>query len=206
MAAFELVVSSLTLVMVFAIQHTQGREQAATQRKLDELIRAMPGANESLICSKRRHAKTCSRWSMSTETYGRRRPTAPPEGRPLRRYSRFHISSHHLLRTEQFMQKRLVTRYATESAEAADRTNAGSKACSQSSPRRVRTLSATWCSGWPTIPSCTSRFTIMVTTRLNPILSLGSFAHFQDGHEGRRSGGVDQQTATLVGTYITEIG
>jgi low affinity Fe/Cu permease len=48
-AAFEISVSSLTLIMVFAIQHTQGREQAATQRKLDELIRAVPGANESLM-------------------------------------------------------------------------------------------------------------------------------------------------------------
>jgi low affinity Fe/Cu permease len=48
-AAFELSVSSITLIMVFAIQHTQGREQAATQRKLDELIRASPGANESLM-------------------------------------------------------------------------------------------------------------------------------------------------------------
>jgi low affinity Fe/Cu permease len=48
-AAFELSASSLTLVMVFAIQHTQGREQAATQRKLDELIRAFPGANDSLM-------------------------------------------------------------------------------------------------------------------------------------------------------------
>jgi len=48
-AAFEISVSSVTLVMVFAIQHTQGREQAATQRKLDELIRALPGANESLM-------------------------------------------------------------------------------------------------------------------------------------------------------------
>jgi low affinity Fe/Cu permease len=48
-AGFEISVSSLTLVMVFAIQHTQGREQAATQRKLDELIRALPGANEALM-------------------------------------------------------------------------------------------------------------------------------------------------------------
>ena len=48
-AAFELSVASVTLIMVFAIQHTQGREQAATQRKLDELIRASPGANESLM-------------------------------------------------------------------------------------------------------------------------------------------------------------
>ncbi len=48
-AAFELSASSITLIMVFAIQHTQGREQAATQRKLDELIRAFPGANEALM-------------------------------------------------------------------------------------------------------------------------------------------------------------
>jgi low affinity Fe/Cu permease len=44
-----LAVGAVTLVMVFAIQHTQGREQAATQRKLDELIRALPGADESLM-------------------------------------------------------------------------------------------------------------------------------------------------------------
>ena len=48
-AAFEISASSVTLIMVFAIQHTQGREQAATQRKLDELIRAFPGADESLM-------------------------------------------------------------------------------------------------------------------------------------------------------------
>lgn len=46
---FEMSVSTLTLVTVFAIQHTQGREQAATQRKLDELIRATPGADESFM-------------------------------------------------------------------------------------------------------------------------------------------------------------
>jgi low affinity Fe/Cu permease len=41
--------SAITLAMVFAIQHTQAREQAATQRKLDELLRALPGAAESLM-------------------------------------------------------------------------------------------------------------------------------------------------------------
>jgi low affinity Fe/Cu permease len=46
---FEASASSITLVMVFVIQHTQGREQAATQRKLDELLRAIPGAAESLM-------------------------------------------------------------------------------------------------------------------------------------------------------------
>ena len=48
-AAFEISVSSVTLVMVFAIQHTQGRERAAAQGKLDELLRAIPGADESLM-------------------------------------------------------------------------------------------------------------------------------------------------------------
>jgi low affinity Fe/Cu permease len=41
--------STITLFMVFAIQHTQARQQAATQRKLDELLRAIPRADERLI-------------------------------------------------------------------------------------------------------------------------------------------------------------
>ena len=45
----EVGMSAITLVMVFAIQHTQGREQAASQRKLDELLRALPGAQERLM-------------------------------------------------------------------------------------------------------------------------------------------------------------
>ena len=48
-ASFEIASSALTLLMVFTIQHTQGREQAATQRKLDELLHAIPGAAESLM-------------------------------------------------------------------------------------------------------------------------------------------------------------
>jgi low affinity Fe/Cu permease len=47
--SFEVAVSSVTLLMVFTIQHTQGREQEATQRKLDELLLATPGAAESLM-------------------------------------------------------------------------------------------------------------------------------------------------------------
>jgi hypothetical protein len=39
----------------------------------------------------------------------------------------------------------------------------------------------------------------------NPISSTKAFAHFQDDHESRREGPVIQQTATLVGSYITEI-
>ena len=41
--------SSITLVMVFAIQHTQSRQLAAMQRKLDEMLRAMVPANDRLI-------------------------------------------------------------------------------------------------------------------------------------------------------------
>lgn len=41
--------SSVTLVMVFAIQHTQARQQSATQRKLDEMLRAQPLADNRLI-------------------------------------------------------------------------------------------------------------------------------------------------------------
>jgi low affinity Fe/Cu permease len=47
--AFESATSAVTLAMVFVIQHTQSREQAATQRKLDELLRAMPEAQSELM-------------------------------------------------------------------------------------------------------------------------------------------------------------
>jgi len=46
---FQTLVAALTLTMVFVIQHTQARHQRATQRKLDEILQAMPGANNSLL-------------------------------------------------------------------------------------------------------------------------------------------------------------
>lgn len=46
---FQTLVAALTLAMVFVIQHTQAREQAATQRKLDEIMQALPGADNSLL-------------------------------------------------------------------------------------------------------------------------------------------------------------
>jgi low affinity Fe/Cu permease len=49
MTAFASVCAAVTTVMVFTIQHTQSREQAATQLKLDELIRAMPRADDHLV-------------------------------------------------------------------------------------------------------------------------------------------------------------
>ncbi len=46
---FQTVVAALTLAMVFVLQHTQARQQAVTQRKLDEILRAMPAADNKLI-------------------------------------------------------------------------------------------------------------------------------------------------------------
>ena len=46
---FQTLVAALTLAMVFVIQHTQRREQVATQRKLDEILRALPQADNTMI-------------------------------------------------------------------------------------------------------------------------------------------------------------
>lgn len=46
---FQTVVAALTLAMVFVLQHTQARQQVVTHRKLDEILRAMPAADNALI-------------------------------------------------------------------------------------------------------------------------------------------------------------
>jgi low affinity Fe/Cu permease len=46
---FEAVTSAVTLVLVFGLQHTQTREQVTLQRKLDEVLHALPGADDRLI-------------------------------------------------------------------------------------------------------------------------------------------------------------
>jgi len=46
---FQTLAAAMTLAMVFVIQHTQARAQEATQRKLDEILRASPEADNSLI-------------------------------------------------------------------------------------------------------------------------------------------------------------
>jgi hypothetical protein len=104
------------------------------------------------------------------------------------------------------MQKRLVTRYATKSAEAADENQ-----------RRVEGVFEELAA---TRPDNVSYIVLRLADNsflhvsfhnhgddeVNPISSTSAFAHFQDGHPDRRDGGVDQQTATLVGAYITGIG
>ena len=104
------------------------------------------------------------------------------------------------------MQKRLVTRYTMKSSDAADENQ-----------RRVEAVFAELATARPDNVS-------YIVLRLaddsfvhvsfhdhgdddvNPISSTEAFAHFQDGHGDRRTGDVDQQTATLVGAYITTIG
>jgi hypothetical protein len=103
------------------------------------------------------------------------------------------------------MQKRLVTRYAMRSAETADENQ-----------RRVEGVFAELDA---TKPDNVSYIVLRLADdsfvhvsfhnhgddEVNPIASTAAFAHFQDGHADRREGGVVQQTATLVGAYVTTI-
>jgi low affinity Fe/Cu permease len=41
--------AAVTLAMVFIIQHTQSRQQIATHRKLDEILLALPEADNALV-------------------------------------------------------------------------------------------------------------------------------------------------------------
>ena len=46
---FQTLVAALTVALVFVIQHTQARDQVVVQRKLDELLAAIPRADNALI-------------------------------------------------------------------------------------------------------------------------------------------------------------
>jgi hypothetical protein len=103
------------------------------------------------------------------------------------------------------MHKRLVTRYATKSAADADenqrRVEGVFAALEAAKPDNVSYLVLRLADGSFVHVS----FHDHTDDEPNPIGSLPAFAHFQDGHEARRDGGVDQQTATLVGAYLTAI-
>ena len=103
------------------------------------------------------------------------------------------------------MEKRLVTRYAMRSAEAADENQ-----------RRVEGVFDELTAAKPDNVSYVVlrladdsfvhvSFHNHGDDEVNPIASTAAFAHFQDGHADRRDGNVDQQTAQLVGAYITAI-
>ena len=80
--AFQTLVAAVTLVMVFVIQHTQARHQAATQRKLDEILRVLPDADNALLALE--HASdeelraTRHQHERSGRLPSRRTVTAPP--------------------------------------------------------------------------------------------------------------------------------
>jgi hypothetical protein len=103
------------------------------------------------------------------------------------------------------VEKRLVTRYAMRSAEAADENQ-----------RRVEGVFDELAAAQPDNVSYIVlrladdsfvhvSFHDHGDDEVNPIASTAAFAHFQDGHGDRREGGVDQQTAELVGAYVTKI-
>ena len=103
------------------------------------------------------------------------------------------------------MKKRLVTRYAMKSADAADENQ-----------RRVEGVFGELAVNKPANVSYIVlrladdsfvhvSFHDHGDDEVNPIASTPAFAHFQQDHADRREGGVDQQTAELVGAYITTI-
>jgi hypothetical protein len=103
------------------------------------------------------------------------------------------------------MQKRLVTRYATKSAEAAD-----------DNQRRVEAVFAELAAAKPgnvsyiVLRLADDSFVHISfhdhrDDEVNPITSTAAFRQFQLDHSDRRTGGIDQQTATLVGAYITTV-
>jgi hypothetical protein len=103
-------------------------------------------------------------------------------------------------------QFRLVTSYATKSSEAADENQ-----------KRIEAVFAELAENQPdNVSYLVLRLADDSFVHLsfhghapddhNPIASTPAFAHFGDGHEERRDGAVNQQRATLVGSYITTIG
>jgi hypothetical protein len=103
------------------------------------------------------------------------------------------------------MQKRLVTRYAMRSTEAADENQ-----------RRIEAVFAELAAAEPDDVSYIVlrladdsfvhvSFHDHGDDEINPIASLPAFARFQEDHAERRSSEIDQQTATLVGAYVTSI-
>jgi hypothetical protein len=104
------------------------------------------------------------------------------------------------------VQKRLVTRYATKSVEAAEENQ-----------RRIEAVFAELAAAKPDnvsylVVRLADNSFVHISFHdhgdkdVNPIASTPAFAHFQHDHADRREGPVDQHTAQLVGSYITTIG
>ena len=83
---FQTLVAALTLAMVFVIQHTQARQQAATQRKLDEILQALPGADNALLALEQAsdgalRAAADSHTALRAQALDADRPPARPRAR-----------------------------------------------------------------------------------------------------------------------------
>ena len=66
---FQTVIAALTLAMVFVIQHTQGRHQRATQRKLDEILLVIPGADKCSAHPRARIRRRIARCRQSHRSF-----------------------------------------------------------------------------------------------------------------------------------------
>jgi len=91
---FQALVAAVTLAMVFVIQHTQARQQTATQRKLDEILQALPEADKSLMTLEHAsddelratgHAHREIRRAALDQQAGRAGPAQEGDGRPAGR-------------------------------------------------------------------------------------------------------------------------
>lgn len=73
---WQLVINSITNVatflMVFLIQNTQNRESEASQIKLDEVIRALPGASKALLDLEELSERDLDRFRDQYEALARR--------------------------------------------------------------------------------------------------------------------------------------
>lgn len=79
LVVFEAIAAAVTLVMVFALQHTSSRHQVAVQRKLDEILNALPAADSRLV---RVETATSSELDQLEERHDDLRRAAVEGGRP----------------------------------------------------------------------------------------------------------------------------
>ena len=79
---FATVCAGVTVTMVFVLQHTQRREQTAVQVKLNEIVRALPRADNNLIGVEASHdAELVELEEQQLEHHAVLREDAPPRAR-----------------------------------------------------------------------------------------------------------------------------
>ena len=79
---FATVCGGVTVTMVFVLQHTQRREQTTVQLKLNEIVRALPRADDHLIGVEASHdAELDELEEQQLEHHAALREDAPPRAR-----------------------------------------------------------------------------------------------------------------------------